>query len=375
MAKDKKEETFKYRIHEMAAVFPLPSAEEYAAIKDNVEQFGFIYPRVFWRDSKGDVYLIDGRTRDRIETEFAKAGILESKSGAPLTCAAVFFEGTESEAANYVKGLNLSRRMLNSGQKAAAAILAGALYKQYKAKEEGKDLLEDSDEEVGDMATRVAKEAGTNRAYVFDCAKLHRENPDLLQRILAGGPDGLSIPNAKKIAKRRGDGLPDEEPEDGGEPVEVTPDTGPETIYDGLKNEVAPELVSIFKFRAVVKAAKKAITSAVTSVDEAADQAGAKNVSFQTFKADANNAIRHLEDHQPHAPCPYCSGTGKAGDAENPNKKCGNCKGRKFLDRIQWKQVPGELRSLFEKKPSGGSDDDGGEKKNDDGDNGENYGK
>lgn len=346
--KDKEEEVIKYRIHDMAAAFPIPNAEEYAAIKASVEQVGFIYPRVFWRDAKDDVWLIDGRTRDRIETELAKAGKTEAANGRELKSRAVFFTGTESEAVSYVRGLNLSRRAMNSGQKAAAAILSGDLYRKYKLKEDGKDEVDDTEEDAGDMATRVAREAGTNRAYVFDCAKLHRENPDLLQRVLAGD---LSIPNAKKIAGRRKDGLPDEPDEDGEEPVEVAPDDGPEVILDGLRNEVAPELVDVFKFRAVVKAAKKSVNVALDAVDGAGDGAGAKNISIQTLKSDANNFIRHMEDHQPHAPCPYCSGTGKAGDPDNPQKRCGECKGRRFLDRLQWKQVPPELRALYEKKP------------------------
>jgi len=365
VAKDK-DEVIHYRIHEMAAAFPLPSADEYAAIKDNGKKFRFIYPKVFWRDEKDNVWLIDGRTRDRIETEFTKAGEEEAENGHPLKCPAVFFKGTASEAVNYVRGLNLSRRAMNSGQKAAAAILSGALYRQYKAKEDGLDLDEDSEEEIGDMATRVAKEAGTNRAYVFDCAKLHRENPDLLQRVLAGGDDGLSIPNAKKIAKRRADGLPDEEPEAGDEPVEVAPENGPEAVLDGLGNEVPEDLRNVFLFRAAVKAAKKQIRAAVNGIEAESEKPGAKNLSIQTVKADANNVVRHLEDHQPHAQCPYCSGTGK--DADNPQKKCGQCKGRKFLDRIQWKQVPAELRALYEKKPSDDKDDDK------DDDNGEKYG-
>jgi hypothetical protein len=359
VAKDKdkdKEEVIKYRVHDMAAVFPLPGPEEYAAIKEHVEQVGFIYPKVFWKDAKDEVWLIDGRTRDRIETELAKAGKAEAANGAELKCRAVYFEGTESEAVHYVRGLNLSRRSMNKGQKAAAAILSGALFKRYKAKEDGKDAVDDdAEEESGDMATRVAREAGTNRAYVFDCAKLHRENPDLLLRVLSGD---LSIPNAKKIAGRRKDGLSDE-PEDGGEePVEVAPDDGPEVLLDGLRNEVAPELVDVFKYRKAVKAAKKAVGTAVSAIEADNDGPGASNVSFQSVKADANNFIRHLEDHQPHAPCPYCMGTGKAGDPDQPHKRCGECKGKRFLDRLQWKQVPEELRALFEKKPGKGGDDD-----------------
>ena len=356
MAREEVTAVIKYRVHDMAAAFPLPSADEYAAIKDNVKQFGFIYPKVFWKDGKGDVWLIDGRTRDRIETEFDKAGVEKADSGAALKCAAVFFSGTEAEAVTYTRGLNLTRRSMSSGQKAASAILSGMLYRQYKAKEDGKDIAEEAAEEIADMASRVAKEAGTNRAYVFDCAKLNSENPDLLQRVLGGD---LSIPNAKKVAGRRKDGLPDEVEEGGEKPVEVAVDDGPEVILDGLKNPVADDLRAVFKCRAVVKAAKKAAKTIVDEVEEVADQPGGKNISFQTVKSDVNNAVRHLEDHQPHAPCPYCSATGKAGDPDKPNAKCPKCKGRKWLDRLQWKEVPPELRAIFEKKAS--ADDDKGD--------------
>lgn len=357
MAKDKGEK-LAYRVHEMAAAFPLPSAEEYAAIKESVAQVGFVYPKVFWTDGNGDTWLIDGRTRDRIETEFEKADVKKAANGRDLKCEAAVFQGTESEAVAYVRGLNLNRRAMNSGQKAAAAVLSGEMYKRYKAKEEGAELLEDKEEELGDVAARMAKDAGTNRDYIFVCLKLSRKYPDLLLRVLAGGPDGLSIPNAKKIMKRRDENLPDEEPEGGEEPVEVTPDDKPETVYDGLKNEVPDDLLKVFCVRATVKAAKKKIRDAINELEEVKDDAGAKNMSFQTFKSDANNAIRHLEDHQPHAQCPYCSGTGK--DAENNAKKCGHCKGRKWLDKVQWKQVPPELRALYEKKAPDdkGEDDD-----------------
>jgi hypothetical protein len=349
-----KEEVFKYRVHEMAAAFPLPSADEYAAIKESVIERGFIYPKVFWRDGRGDVWLIDGRTRDRIESELLKAGTTEAKDGTEIKCRAAFFNGTEADAVRYVRALNMSRRAMTSGQKAAAAILCGDLYRRYKMKEEGKEAVEDAAEDEGDMATRVAKEAGTNRAYVFDCARLHRDHPDLLLEVLSGSK---SIPVAKKVAARRSQGLPDEEPEGGAEPVEVAPEGGPDVMLDGLRNEVPDDLRSVFAFRGVVKTARKAINKALEDVKDAADGPGARNVSLQTVRADANNMVRHLDDHQPHAPCPYCSGTGKAGDAEQPDKKCGHCKGRRYLDRLQWKEVPAELRALYEKKP-GQSDDD-----------------
>lgn len=351
-------ELLKYRVHDMAAVFPLPSPEEYAAIKDDVLQRGFIYPAVHWEDAKKDSWLIDGRTRDRIATELEKAGVKKAANGEEIVLKRVNFNGTEAEAVQYVRSLNLTRRAMTSSQKAAAAVLAGDLYRKYKAKEDGVDLTELEAEDAGDMASRVAKEAGTNRAYVFDCAKLHRERPHLLQAVLSGV---YSIPEAKKRAARLADGLPEEEPEGGVEPVEVEPDKPDgEVILDGLRNPVAADLIPTFRFRNTVKEVRKAINNAVEQVKAACEGIDAKNVSFQTVKGDANNVVRHLEDHQPHAPCPHCSGTGKEGDPENPDKKCGHCKGRRFLDRIQWGQVPPGLRAMFEGKKTDAPEDGSG---------------
>lgn len=336
----------------MAAVFPLPSPEEYAAIKEDVIQRGFIHPAVHWEDAKGDSWLIDGRTRDRIASELEKAGIKRSADGKDIKLVRVNYHGTEADAVRYVRSLNLTRRALDSSQKAAAAVLAGDLYRRYKAKEDGVDLTDVEAEDEGDMASRVAKEAGTNRAYVFQCQRLHKKHPHLLQAVLAGL---YKVTEATKRATRIEAGLPEEEPEGGIEPVEVDPEKpNGEVILDGLRNPVEPDLIATFRFRNTVKEVRKSINTAIEAVREACEGIGAKNVSFQAVKADANNVVRHLEDHQPHAPCPHCSGTGKEGDPENPEKLCGHCKGRRFLDRIQWGQVPAELRAMFESKREDG---------------------
>ena len=350
-------ETLKYRVHEMAAIFPLPTPEEYAAIKDDVGQRGFINPAVHWVDTEGNHWLIDGRTRDRIATEYEKAGTKKAANGASLELTRVKFHGTEAEAVKYVRALNMQRRAMDSNQKAAAAVLCGDMFRRYKAKEDGVDLTDMEEEEEGDEATRIAKETGTNRTYYMDCKRMHKKHPHLVQAVLAGL---YKITEAKKREARLNQGLP-EEPEEGGvEPVEVEPEkpTG-EVLLDGLRNIVAPELVPTFRFRTVVKEARKAINDALEKVKAGAEEIGGKNVSVQSLRADANNVIRHLEDHQPHAPCPHCSGTGKSGDPENPDAKCGNCKGRRFLDRVQWNQVPAELRALFEDKGKGDGSDYG----------------
>ena len=342
------EVTIKYKIHEMAEAFPLPTPDEYAALKANVQAVGFINPKVMWRDKKGATWLIDGRTRDRIETELDKAGIYSAANGANLSCTVVFFEGTESEAVEYVRGLNLLRRSLTSAQRAAVAVLSGGMYARYRTKESGSELV-DPEEETGDRAERLAKEAGTNRQYVFDCEKLNTDQPDLLQRVLAGT---LSIPNAKKIAARRAAGLSDE-PDPNEPPVTVEADPEPEEVLDAFKNPVLKELRAAFMFREKVRAAKATVKKLVAELESACEGDGGKNVSYQTIKAEAGNVVRHLEDHMPHAPCPYCSGTGKSAQAGEEKKKCPECKGRKWFDRIQWKAVPEDLRKMFEAPDTG----------------------
>lgn len=351
-------ETLVYRVHPMAEIFPVPTPEEYAAIKEDVLQRGFINPAVHWLDKDGQSWLIDGRTRDRIASEFEKAGVKKAANGSDIELSRVKFRGTEADAVKYVRALNMQRRAMDSNQKAAAAVLSGDLFNRYKAKEDGVDLADlEQQEDEGDEATRIAKETGTNRTYYFDCKRIHKKHPHLVLAVLSGL---YKITEAKKRAARLDQGLP-EEPEEGGiEPVEVEPEkpTG-ETLLDGLRNIVAPELVPTFRFRTVVKEARKSINDALEKIKEAVEEVGGKNVSFQTIRADANNVIRHMEDHQPHAPCPHCSGTGKSGDPDNPDAKCGHCKGRRYFDRVQWNNAPAELRAMFETKGKGDGSDYG----------------
>lgn len=340
-------EKLTYRVHDMASVFPLPTPEEYAAIKANVQQIGFIFPKVMWKDEKGATWLIDGRTRDRVETELSKAGVEKAENGKSLTCPVAMFSGTEADAVDYVRGINLTRRAMTPAQKAAAAILSGSLSRMYKLKAEGRDVSDDSEEE-GDTATRLADQAGTNRAYIFDCQKLYKENPDLLQNVLSAA---MSIPEAKKVAGRRKEGLPDKPPEAGETPIAVEPQPAKkeEEIYDGLKNVVHEDQVAAFKIRDQVRAHRKVLNTLIASIEADCEAPGGKMFSLQAMKSDLSNCRRHLEDHQPHAPCPYCSGTGR--DPEQPpdgRKKCNKCKGRKWMDRLQWKEVPAELRAIFE---------------------------
>lgn len=341
-------EKLTYRVHDMASVFPLPTPEEYSAIKANVRQIGFIFPKVMWKDEKGSTWLIDGRTRDRIETELYKEGAEKAENGKSLTCPVAMFSGTESEAVEYVRGINLTRRQMTSAQKAAAAVLSGSLVRMYRMKAEGRTVSDDKEEDEGDTATKLADSAGTNRAYVFDCQRLHKDHPDLLQNVLGGA---MSLPEAKKVAGRRKEGLPDKPPEGGETPVEVQPkpDAKPEDIYDGLKNVVHEDHVAAFKMRDQVRKHRKVINTLIAEIESDCDAAGGKMFSLQAMKADLSNCRRHLEDHQPHSPCPYCSGTGR--DPEQPpdgRKKCNKCKGRKWLDKLQWKEVPEELRAMFE---------------------------
>lgn len=59
-------------------------------------------------------------------------------------------------------------------------------------------------------------------------------------------------------------------------------------------------------------------------------------VTMQQFDEGIGNARRVLAQCYPHVVCPYCGGT--------HSKKCRGCRGSGFLDKVQYRNVPEELK-------------------------------
>jgi hypothetical protein len=336
-----------YKVHQMADVYPKCTPDEEKALEASVRESGVKYPVLMWKDEDKQNWLLDGRTRMKVVERLKKEGVEKAENGAPIQCEIAWFTGTESAALDYIDDINLRRRSLTSSQKAAVAIRSGALHRQYRIKEEGLKPGDIEEGAEGDLAEKVALKSGTNRQYVFDCHRLYKEQPDLLDRVANGE---LSIPQALRVAKRRAAGLPDE-PEAGEGPEEVQVSEEKPEIIDGLGNPVAPDLEKVFEARDRVREAKRHLSKALAELEAAASGPGGKYMSLQTMKTDIQNARRHADSHQPHAPCPICSATGK--DPKDAKKKCGTCKGKKYLDKVLWKEVPSEIREVFEKAGAG----------------------
>lgn len=336
-----------YKVHPIADVWPAPTDDEFGALKASVRAVGVKEPVLMWKGPDGIANVLDGRSRIRCLEELICEGLTLSENGHKLEFKVRYFEGTEREALEYVEAVT-QRRNMTSSQRAAVAVCSGLMNKLYRDKESGTTGGEKED--AGMLAERVAIKAGTNRQYVYDCSKLGVTYLDILLRIR----DGLiNIAKGKKIAERRDQGLPDEEPEavDGETPpVGETPRPAkPKEVYDGMKNEVHEDHHAVFLVRDKVRLLRKELQICLAKAQEIAEGPGGFNMSWQNLKSDLNNVRRHLEDHQPHAVCPYCDGTGSVTDEATGEKKTDpKCDGKKYLDRVQWKEVPTEIKAIFE---------------------------
>lgn len=336
-----------YKVHEMVLAFPEASKESRIALSESIKATGIAVPAVTWVDGSGQEWLIDGRNRAELLAEILEAGITHAKSGVELSLPTMPFVGTEAEALNYVMTLNLARRHLTSAMKAGIAVRAGKLGAKYAAKqkaaEEGKKKVRYEEPDLsGDLADQVSREAGTNRTYVFNAAKLDEKAPDLLDAVITGD---LSMPDAMKRLKRREAGLPEDgsDPGDGGDGDDKEPkDTMRVTVLkDGSGNPVAPEHEAIFATRATYHAALKSIRELKKTVEDLADGPGGATLFRKGVLSDLNSAARALKAAMPHVPCPYCSGTGM--HPEDPDAPCEQCHGAQYIDLTQYKVTPEEL--------------------------------
>lgn len=327
-----------YRVHEMVTAFPKHRDAERASTKASIAAIGVQNPAVIWTDAKGKEWLIDGVGRQEIVHELIDGGVLVSANGTKIELPVRSFTGTESDALEFIKGQNLHRRDMDTNQRAASAIISGAMARKYKQKETGQKQ-EDKDLE-GDPAEDLAKEYGTNRTYLFDCQKIGKTSEEILRMVLDGG---INIQDAKKACKRIKEGK-DAFGTDEASPETTAPAAPPVVVvYDGLKQPVGEEFVNVFSTREEVRLMVKELNKVKASAEAFADGAGGATCEKKEVLSGITAIVRNLKNSQPHVVCPYCSGTGK--DPENSRKKCANCKGATYLDKIQFGQIPEEIRA------------------------------
>ena len=167
-------------IHELAALIPPMSADEYEALRSDVAKQGLIEPIITFEGK-----ILDGRHR----YEACQETGTEARFGQ--------YDGTDPVA--FVISANVHRRHLTASQKAVVALDVEVAYAKVIPK--GRPSQEVSQcWETSRAAERAAQTVGVSKGYVSDAKKVQREAPDLLLAISAGT---MTVPKAAKEIRRR----------------------------------------------------------------------------------------------------------------------------------------------------------------------------
>lgn len=185
------------QFHPVTEIFPPMSAEEYTALKSDIQANG-LHESIWTYQGK----IVDGRNRYQACKD--------------LRIAPRYREwDSKGSLVQFVVSLNLNRRHLTSSQKAVLVLeIEKHLGEEAKRRTggrpaesyvDGKRLNEEKPVEIfppvlGKSRERAAKIAGTNGRYVSDAKKIEQQAPDLLQKVRNGS---ATIPEAKREIKER----------------------------------------------------------------------------------------------------------------------------------------------------------------------------
>ncbi len=172
--------------HEIANIFPLMQGEEYAALKADIDAHGLREP--IWLHPNGRI--IDGRNRYRACTETSVTPRFRTWDG-------------QGSLVAFVVSLNLHRRHLSSGQRAALAVEVLPMLEDEARKRQGHrndlpnlvEIFPQSDR--GKARDQAADLTGTNPRYVSDAKKRKQAAPDVFTRMV---DSTMTLPEAKKLS-------------------------------------------------------------------------------------------------------------------------------------------------------------------------------
>jgi hypothetical protein len=197
------------KFHPVANIFPMMSAEEFAALKADIDANGQREPIWTHQDQ-----IVDGRNRYNACTDLGIAPRFREWDG-----------NDEEQLLWFVVSLNEKRRHLNSSQKAVVALNIEAHLAKIAEQRKGGRPIESytANKEVssskpgqifapvsadksfktnnsGKAAVQAAAAVGSNSTYVKDAKKLQEKAPDLLEKVHNGK---MRIPEAKREMKAR----------------------------------------------------------------------------------------------------------------------------------------------------------------------------
>lgn len=185
-----------YEYHEAANIFPMMSADEFAALVEDIRANGQRQP-IYLHDGK----IIDGRNRYRACQQLGIEPDTRVWDGA-------------GSLVSFVVSLNLQRRHLTESQKGvvgerllpmleeeAAGRYIANVGRPRVVEKSGQliDQISEPHERAPRAADIAAQIVGTNRNYIYDAKKLRIEAPELHRRVEIGE---LTIPQAKTEMKR-----------------------------------------------------------------------------------------------------------------------------------------------------------------------------
>ncbi len=177
----------RYECHDVCHFFPPMSPDERAELKKDIQANYVQTAVVVWRnpEQENKTVIIDG---------FHRASICEELGGDYLNYPTREYKGTAEEMVRHITSLNLHRRHLDSGQKAAAFVKADgmiqALRKAREAKQPIDTGLRSSPPETaapkGRVREQAAKEIGTSSSQIQRAQEVAAAAPEKLDEVIAG---------------------------------------------------------------------------------------------------------------------------------------------------------------------------------------------
>lgn len=176
-----------YEFHEVANIFPMMSDDEYRGLVDDIRANG--QRESIWIH-QGKV--VDGRNRYKACCELGVAPRIHEWDGV-------------GSLVSFVVSLNLRRRHLTSGQKAAVALEILPML-ESEAKERQKSTLKQNatvsqkidERSKGKASEQAAQIVGTNHQYVHDAKRIKEEAPEIFNQVKSGE---ISLTDAKRQIK------------------------------------------------------------------------------------------------------------------------------------------------------------------------------
>ena len=171
------------KFHKVADIFPLLEGEEFDALINDIRENGLLEP--IWVH---DEQIIDGRNRFRACEE------------AEVDPAFQDYRGTEEGLISFVVSLNLIRRHLTVGQRAALAVaLKPMLADEAATRHEqlaGRETQQISAGFVGQARDQAGALVGVSHASVDEAEHVSRRNPEVFERLKSGE---VNLPQATAV--------------------------------------------------------------------------------------------------------------------------------------------------------------------------------